>query len=125
MKMQNKILEDDKASCLLVEVIAKKSQNIDWKITLDKKAFKNNRIRRVSIDKFYELVTGDKEAFKKLCEVLPLIIEDIITKEAEEIRENSVMDELKIIDKDILNSLYLLSFEKYEGFSHFKIKTIG
>ncbi len=120
IKMQNKILEDDQAKCLLVEVIAKKSQNIDWKITLDKKPYKNNRIRRVSIDKFYEIVTGDSQAFKKLCQALPVIIEDIVSSQKKGKEENTVMEELKSIDKDILNSLYLLSFAKYEGFEDFK-----
>lgn len=65
MKMQDKLLDDDKAVCMLVEVIAKKSQNIKWETTLDGKKYSHERIRRVSIDKFYEIVFGDKLAFFK------------------------------------------------------------
>lgn len=126
IKMQSKILEDDQAICMLVEVIAKNSQDIDWKITLDKKPYKNNRIRRVSIDKFYEIVTGDKDAFRKLCQILPTIIEDIVKDQTERTTENTVFGELETIDKDILNSLYLLSFNKYEGFDSFHVgNTVG
>ena len=35
--------------------------------------------------------------------------------------ENSVFEELKDIDENILKSLYLLSFERYEGFSSLNV----
>lgn len=53
-------------------------------------------IRRVSLDKFYELVTGDKNAFYNLCMALPNIIQKVSTPEDE------VFEELKVIaDKKI------------------------
>lgn len=78
MKMQNTLLENDKATCMLVEVIAKNSQARTWEISLDKKKYKNSNIQRVSIDKFYEIVTGEKTAFKDLCLVLPKVIKDVV-----------------------------------------------
>jgi hypothetical protein len=38
--------------------------------------------------------------------------------------ENSVFEELNGIDENILKSLYLLSFQKYEGFNNLNIKNI-
>ena len=64
--MQHKINKLPKANCFLVEVIAKNSQNIPWIISLDSEQISDNRIRRLSIDKFYEIVTNDKNAFKNL-----------------------------------------------------------
>jgi len=119
MKMQNTILRDDKAICMLVEVIAKKSQNITWVTSLDGEQFSNERIRRVSIDKFYSIVTGDTFAFKKICEILPLILDDVITDVKRGKIENTVYNELNKISPNILKSLYLLSFEKYDGFDTF------
>lgn len=121
MKMQAKLLEDDQAVCYLVEVIAKNSQDITWKVTLDKKPYSNNRIRRMSIDKFYEMTTGDKYAFKKLCQVLPQVISDIVENADVAEMENTVFDELSEIDTNIVKSLYLLSFDKYEGFDSLEI----
>jgi len=121
MRMQNTLLSDPKATCLLVEVIAQASQNRIWKVSLDKQSMSNDRIRRVSIDKFYELVTGDALAFKKICEVLPLLINDVVSLLAVHERSNTVMQELKSIDTNLLKSLYLLSFERYEGFDGFSI----
>ena len=121
MRMQNKILENSGNQCFLVEVIAKKSQNIPWVISLDGKQVSNDRIRRVSIDRFYEIVSGDPLAFKKLVEVLPQVITNVLDEmNIKEIKSN-VFKELEEIDTNILKSLYLLSFEKYEGFNELNI----
>lgn len=115
--MQHKLLEDDKAVCMLVEVIAKKSQNIKWETTLDGKKYSHERIRRVSMDKFYEIVFGDKLAFFKLCKVLPCILEDVVNDDQSIKLVNTVYDELG--KKDFIRNLYLLAFSKYEGFDNF------
>ena len=81
MKMQNHLLnsKNSKDICALVEVIAKKSANEPWVISLDgQRQTSNERLRRISIDKFYEIITGDKLAFKKLCEQLPKTIEKLL-----------------------------------------------
>lgn len=56
MKMQAKLLDDDRATCYLVEVISTKSRDDTWRISLDKRPRAHNKIRRISMDKFYELV---------------------------------------------------------------------
>lgn len=106
---------------MLVEVIASQSQNIPWQISLDSVSMCSERIRRVSIDKFYELVTGNPISFKQLCEKLPLVIEDVVNGNSFEVESNSVMNELLQIDPNLLKSLYLLSFKKYEGFENFNV----
>ena len=121
MNMQNKILKEPNAKCFLVEVIAKNSQNIFWSVSLNGQSISDDRIRRVSIDKFYEIVTGEKEAFKNLCEQLPIVIDDVIHSIEDEIMQNSVFEELQKISPNILKSLYLLSFSRYEGFGNFNI----
>ena len=77
-KMQSQILNDDECACFLVEVIAKQSQNIPWQITVDGQKKKHRLIRRVSIDQFYALVTGQEDAFYQLCMVLPGAIDRAI-----------------------------------------------
>ena len=117
IKMQAKILRDDEATCYLVEVIAKNSQNIPWTISLDGEQVSNKNIRRISIDKFYEMVTGEKNAFKNMCELLPKIIRDVIAEKKVAQIQNTVFTDLNEISTDIMKSIYLLSFEKYEGFN--------
>jgi hypothetical protein len=121
MRMQDTLIKDPQATCMLVEVIASNSQNIKWNVSIDKSKVSHERIRRVSIDKFYELVTGDKFAFKKLCMSLPQIIEDVVVSVKLAERSNTVVKQLKEIDSNLLKSIYLLSFSKYEGFYEFNI----
>ena len=117
MRFQNTIITDPQSSCLLVEVISRRSQNIPWVISLDgNRQITNERIRRVSIEKFYEIVTGDKTSFKRLCEVLPKVIGDVVESSVMNSRKNSVFSELYLISKDVQKSLFLLAFNNYEGF---------
>ena len=121
VKMQNKILHDDQATCMLVETIAKHSQNITWEVTINengrKQKYSHKRIRRVSMDKFYEIVFGDKDAFFKLCKALPTILDDVMVDDESAKLKNTVYEEL---DKtDFYKSLYLLAFKTYEGFEKF------
>ena len=117
--MQNTLIENPKATCLLVEVIATNSQNITWKTSLDGQSVSHERIRRVSIDKFYEMATDDRFAFKKLCEMLPTIIEDVVEGTEFDAGTNTVVHELRQIDPNLMKSIFLLSFRKYEGFDTF------
>lgn len=121
MKMQNHLLnskDKDRSICALVEVIAKKSQDIPWVITLDKvKQSSNEQLRRISIDKFYEIVTGDSNAFKNICEQLPITIEKVIRyNKSLQVEKDIVFEELARINDDTLLALYKLAFSTYEGF---------
>lgn len=118
MQMQAKLLDDDQAQCFLVEVIAKKSQNIKWAMSLNGKPYSHERIRRISMDQFYEIVFGDRLAFYKLCNALPVILDDVIKEGGVETIENTVFKELeREYSKDILKSLYTFAFKTYEGFN--------
>jgi hypothetical protein len=119
MKMQNKIVRDSHAICMLVEVIATRSQDKTWVVTVDNEQFNNDHIRRVSIDKFYEIVFGDSAAFAKLCKALPTILDDVITELGSSTNQNTVFSELATISPNIIKSLYLLAFKTYEGFDNF------
>lgn len=116
MKMQGKLLDDDEATCYLVEVISKRSRNDAWRVSLDGMPRSHKKIRRMSIDKFYELVFGDSTAFSKLCRALPQIIEDVVKDNPGLALKNTVYEELTKKHADILTSLYLLTFSTYEGF---------
>lgn len=117
MRMLNQILTENNCNCYLVEIIAKRSQNITWVVSLDSDRVSNDRIKRVSIDKFYEEVTGNKNAFYLICKALPTIVDEIISEDSEmSVEKDSVIEELKEKNPDVLKSLYLLAFSTYEGF---------
>lgn len=115
--MQNQILKNPNDMCFLVETIAKRSQNIVWHCSVDNKPIEHNSIRRVSMDKFYEIVTGIPNAFYQICKQLPITIDKLIkTDVIETIEKDTVIEELKAKNPDLLKSLYLLAFETYNGF---------
>lgn len=120
IKAQNQILKDDDCICCLVEAIAKHSQDIKWSASVDGQSVKHRRIRRMSMDKFYELVTGDSEAFYKMCLVLPDVIETIIKGKDSIVPKDTVIDELKAITNEknisMVMAIYLLGFGEYNGF---------
>ncbi|AGM24641.1 Eco47II family restriction endonuclease [Spiroplasma chrysopicola] len=118
INMLNKIANDSEAKCFLVEIIAKKSQNIIWELSLDGKKNCNERIKRISIDKFYEIVTGDKLAFYKLCNTLKWLIKKVIDEmpEFNKTKEDTVIIELKnMAQNNLMNSLFFLAFNTYYG----------
>lgn len=130
MKMQNQLLKDDDCACFLVEAIAKKSQNIKWKTTVDKQKMGHKLIRRVSIDQFYALVTGQEDAFYQMCLILPQTIQSVVdTMDELNIPHDTVIAEIKSLAKElniesedlsIAMAVYMLGFNSYEGFSHLK-----
>lgn len=116
MKMQGKLLDDDEATCYLVEAISKRSRDEAWKISVDGKSHEHKKIRRMSMDRFYALVFGVDDAFYRLCAALPQIIEDVVKDNPGLALRNTVYQELTKEHADILKSLYLLAFATYEGF---------
>lgn len=121
-KAQKQLLEDDASACFLVEAIAKRSQNIPWAVSVDGQSKSHKLIRRVSMDQFLALITGDSLAFYKICMVLPSAIDAAVNALGKEVLpHDSVYDELVDIGnesgKGFIDALYLLGFSSYTGFS--------
>ncbi len=125
LKMLDKVMRsNNQATCYLVEVIAKESQDIVWTATVTQNGHKEQynwpSIRRISIDKFYKIVFGKEDAFFKLCKALPDILDDVIADDVNYRLQNTVYKELeKIGNNDFYKSLFLLAFRTYEGFGNF------
>lgn len=128
IKMQNQLLNDDDCACFLVEAIAQHSQNIKWETTVDGKKVGHKLIRRVSLDQFYALVTGQEDSFYQMCMVLPSVIENAVEELGNTIvPHDTVIDELKELaarqnisseDLAIAAAVYMLGFESYPGFKN-------
>jgi hypothetical protein len=130
MKAQNALLRDDDAACFLVEAIAKRSQNIVWETTVDGQRCSHKRIRRVSIDKFYEIVTGEYDAFLQICFALPRVVQEVLAESsALNAPQDTVYEELhnranrysniassEEMDMAMMLSMYMLGFATYNGF---------
>ena len=100
---------------MLVEVIATKSRNEKWFYD----NLSHEKIRRISIDKFYGIVFDDEYAFFKLCKALPDILDDVIADLQCGSIHSTVYDELRELSPDTFKSLYLLAFKTSDGFQNF------
>ena len=123
IKMQNQLLHDDDCVCYLVEAIAKKHQDIAWETTVNGRKVGHKRIRRVSLDCFYEVVTGEPDAFFQICKVLPTVINEVLTDDVHP-PVDTVFNELlekagNNDDFSIMMAIYMLGFGTYTGFSNF------
>lgn len=120
IKMQNQLLQDDDCACYLVEAIARRSQDIKWETTVDQHKVSHRLIRRVSLDKFYALVTGQEDAFYQMCLVLPEVIESVVSDSDIRTPNDTVMQELqRIADAQgvsVAMAIYMLGFSTYNGF---------
>ena len=126
IKMQNQLLADDDCACFLVEAIAKRSQNIKWETTVDGQKVGHKLIRRVSLDQFYALVTGEEDAFYRICLKLPEVIEKVVTSgDANLVPDDTAFAELKAMGEKLglddnnvafAVAVYLLGFSSYSGF---------
>lgn len=72
----------------------------------------------MSIDKFYELVTGEADAFYKMCMALPGAIKELMeTIDALSVPKDTVFAELKENAAGNFElALFMLGFETYLGF---------
>ena len=120
-QMEQEINQSPQVKCYLVEIIAKRTQDKPWKPTFGGvKKEADERIRRISIDKFYEIITGDKQAFFKLVVTLPQLLKEIVAEEGIiQTGENTVLSELEKQNPNHLLALFNLSFQQYEGFREF------
>lgn len=122
IKMQHQLLQDDDCACYLVEAIAKNSQDIKWVTTVDKKKVSHRLIRRVSLDKFYTLVTGQEDAFYQMCMVLPQVIESVVADANIKTPNDTVMQELQAVADSqgvsVAMAVYMLGFSSYTGFNN-------
>lgn len=127
IKMQDQLLNDDDCACFLVEAIAQRSQNIKWETSVDQRKVGHKLIRRVSLDQFYALVTGQEDAFYQMCIVLPSVVERVVhDAKGSIIPHDTVMDELRSMaatqqlgteDAAIAMAAYMLGFGSYKGFN--------
>ncbi len=104
----------------LVQVIAKKSTNETWNI----EGNTDKRIRLISMDRFYELATGQEHAFYELCTALPKATKHFLTEKSitPKPEKNKVYD--KLVEKsqknrvDIITQILKDNLDTYKGFSN-------
>jgi len=123
-KLQKFANDFPNATCYLVEIIAKHSQNIQWSSCLNGTRYSHPRVRKISADKFYALATGRPNAFKELCGVLPRATQDYLrsinqsntTTSPVSSLYNSIQQNASLNNTDILTQIMKDNFSGYNGF---------
>ncbi len=124
-KLKGIVVGNPKAIAYLIEVIAKKSQDVEWSIAGQYlQPNKACRLRQISIDRFMALATGDKLAFYKLCSVLGLVVDDVLAAYPSGSFKNTVIHELYERNPDIIKGMFLSSFGTYLGFEKFEERKV-
>ena len=77
IKAFDKLIHDRNATFIVVDLQNHSGLDKSWIINIDGRTFCNERMRIMSIDKFYDCIFSQKNSYKRLCEALPKILSDI------------------------------------------------
>lgn len=114
--------DNKKATCYWVQILAKNSINELWKGIINNKEYSHSRVYKISGDKFYELLSGEKDAFFQLYKALPIAIKDYLNSiEINKTnKSNSALEEIKkktvISKRSILDEITFENYSYYLGF---------
>jgi translation elongation factor EF-G len=112
-----------KASCYWVQILAVDSFDNLWSGIINGKEYSHSRVRKISGDQFYKLVSGVDDALFQLYKVLPKATEDYLRtlSKSEEIAKNSALSEIKekttATGLSILDQISKDNFGYYNGFN--------
>ena len=73
----DRLLKDNKAICYIVNLSDFSGTEKLWNVIDQNDAFSSNNLRLVSINRFYAIVFDVIDAYQKICNSLPTILEDI------------------------------------------------
>ena len=77
IKAFDKLLHDKDAVVMIVDMQNHSGINTPWVLHIDNNSYVNERLRFISIDKFYDVIFSHEGAYSKICETLPVVLSDI------------------------------------------------
>lgn len=109
------------SKCYWVQIWATSSFNTEWSGTINGKHYQQKNVYKISGDKFYELLTGEKDAFYQLNNSLPKAIQNYLdTIDSVDDIPNTALEEIKKSAKennrDIIDQISFENFPYYSGF---------
>ena len=120
-KLQRYAVQNPKAKCYWVQILATSSFNESWEASLNGKTYKHKRVYKISGDQFYKLLSKQDDAFFQLYKTLPIAITDFLkTIKKSEAIANSALSEIKESTskskRTILDEITFENFGYYLGF---------
>lgn len=113
--------EHKSATCYWVQVLAKDSFNEHWMGEINGKEYNHSRVRKISGDQFYALLTGEREALYNLYKALPEAIDEFLLRnKIQTDRNHTALSELKRLAKTnsstLRHTIAHQNFNYYAGF---------
>ncbi len=113
--------EYENAQCYWVAIWAKESYSSRWEGRINGKDYSHPRVYKISGDRFYELLSGRKNALFELYNVLPSAIDHFMssTKKKESKAPTAIIEineEAQKSGRDILRQIAFDNFNYYSGF---------
>lgn len=122
-KLEKFTLKYPNSKCYLVQILAKSSFNTKWEAMFNGTKYSNERIFKISGDRFYELVSGEKDAFFKLYKALPNAINDFILDKNIQENQNTgesafirIKEDANLSKRKIIDQITFDNFKYYFGF---------
>lgn len=115
--------EHKSAKCYWVQILATDSFETNWEGDINGKEYRHSRVFKISGDKFYELLTGDKNSLFNLYKALPKAITDFFKLEKINSSEivSSALEEIanhaKNNSKSIADQIAKDNYPYYPGFN--------
>ncbi|HTN21188.1 MAG TPA: Eco47II family restriction endonuclease [Pelobium sp.] len=112
-----------KSTCYWVQILSTDSFDSLWAGIINGKEYSHSRVRKITGDKFYALLSGEEDALFKLYKVLPKATNDYLKSlkpEAVTEAKNSALHEIKEHaekgKRSILDQITFENFFYYKGF---------
>ncbi|RVU01266.1 Eco47II family restriction endonuclease [Mucilaginibacter limnophilus] len=110
------------ATCYWVQILAKGSFDRPWEAYLNGTHYSHPRVRKISGDRFYALLSGVPDALFQLYRILPTAIDDYLRslEQADVVQEHSALSEIIASSeagvRSILDQIALDNYRYYRGF---------
>jgi hypothetical protein len=115
--------ENEAATCYWVQIIAKRSFNEQWSANFRGRIYNHPRVRKISGDKFYELLSGVDDALYKIYKALPIVISSVLQKRGITTNLQSQVTAIQTItakattaNRSLLDQLAVDNLSYYKGF---------
>lgn len=122
IKLQNIAEEHPNAICYCVQILADESFDRVWSFTSHNKKYEHPRVRIISGDRFYALVTGVPDALKQVYDTLSTVCKEV--KEKEDYKQLGLWEDLPLYeqimgqtDKSFVNKIAYDNYKQYIGFN--------
>ena len=109
------------ANCYLVQVLDTKSYAKHWAGIINGKEYSHSRVFKISGDRFYELLTNNKNALFELYKALPKAVDDFLqTIDSAEAKKSTVLNDISEAarnkQRSLMDEITFANFYYFQGF---------